>query len=197
MRDIVKEKIERKVENRNILDKFAEDFADIVERFCKYIIVSGFVAISHGRARGTDDIDMIIEKLDKDKFVFLFKELISSNFECIQTENAEKAFDYMDEGLSLRYIRKGEFLPEMELKFTKDSLDEYQIKTRKKFPLTGTNLYFSSIESNIAFKEELLKSPKDIDDADHLRKTYQGKINEEEIRKIKSAIKKLRMKNER
>jgi len=194
MRDVVKEKIERKVDDRTILDKFAEDFAEIVEKYCKYIIVSGFVAISHGRARGTDDIDMIIEKLPLIKFSLLHEELLNAGFDCIQTISGEMAFEYLNNGVSLRYIRKGDFLPEMELKFAKDSLDEYQIETRKKFSLTGTNLFFSSIESNVAFKEELLKSPKDMDDAKHLRITYQNEIDEREISKIKSEIRRLRLK---
>jgi len=193
MRDIVREKLIRKVEDRTILDDFAEDFAKIVEKYCKYIIVSGFVAISHGRARGTDDIDMIIERISMGQFAELHKELVSSGFECIQSDNPKILFDdYLDTQVSIRYRRIGEFLPEMELKFSKDSLDEHQIATRKKFPLTGTNLYFSSIESNIAFKEELLKSPKDLDDAKHLRIAYKNELDEDEIKNIKKEIRRLR-----
>ena len=33
----------------------------------------------------------------------------------------------------------------MELKLARDELDEYQIRTRKKLPLTGLDLYFSSM----------------------------------------------------
>jgi hypothetical protein len=192
-RDIVKEKLMRKVEDKTILDSFAEDFARVVEKYCKYIIVSGFVAISHGRARGTDDIDMIIERISKQDFAGLHKDLFDSGFKCLQSDSAEVIFDrYLNSGISVRYTRKGEFLPEMELKFAKDELDIYQIETRKKFPLTGTELYFSSIESNIAFKEELLKSDKDIDDAKHLRLAYKDEIDEEEIENIKKKIKQMR-----
>jgi len=58
-------KIERNIEDRTILDEFAEQFCDIVNKHCKYIVCSGFVAIAHGRTRGTEDIDMIVEKLNK------------------------------------------------------------------------------------------------------------------------------------
>ena len=58
--------------------------------------------------------------------------------------------------IKLKYVRKGTFVPEMEIKFSKDELDDYQIKTRKKLELTDLDIYFSSIEMNIAFKEELL-----------------------------------------
>ena len=72
-------------------------------------------------------------------------------------------------------------------------LDEYQIKNRKKYEFTGIDVYFSSVESCIAFKEEFLKSPKDISDANHLRIVYSEEINDKEIEKIKKMIRKYRM----
>ena len=80
----------------------------------------------------------------------------------------------------------------MELKFTKDLLDEYQLKTKVKLKLTGLDIWFSSIEMNIAFKEEYLKSPKDLEDARHLRIVYKENIKEEEIKKIKDMLSKLK-----
>src|SRR5659263_710987 len=153
----------REIKERTILDAFAEDFVHVVQKHTKYIIVSGFVAIAHGRSRGTEDIDLIIERIGKDEF----KEMHN--------------------------IRKGHFLPEMELKLARDELDEYQIRTRKKLPLTGLDIYFSSIEMNIAFKEELLRSEKDIDDADHLRIIYSDVLDENEITKIRAQIRRLRL----
>ncbi len=187
--------MKREVDDKTILDKFTEDFTKIVEKYCKYIIVSGFVAIAHGRSRGTEDIDMIIERIPKIKFIELHNELINSGFECMQSENPEVIYDeYLTNVTSVRYTRKGEFLPEMEIKLAKDELDEYQIKTRQKLPFTGLDIYFSSIEINIAFKEELLKSDKDMEDAKHLRIIYKDKINEKEIENIKKKIRMLRLK---
>lgn len=187
--------LERKIGDRNILDKFAEDFCNIVEKHCRYIVVSGFVAISHGRTRATEDIDLIIEKIDLNTFEKLHKDLASNGFECLQSENFQTLFEiYLKEGISIRYVRKGQMLPEMEMKLAKDSLDEMQIETRVKLPLTGLDIYFSSIEMNIAFKEELLKSDKDILDAKQLREVYLDKIDEAAIDKIKKLIKKLRLK---
>ena len=188
----------RRVDNRTILDKFVEDFCEIVDKHCRYIICSGFVAIAHGRARGTEDIDMIIEKIDYSKFLKLHKELIKNNFICIQSDSPEKIFkDYLAKGLSVRYVWKDEgfFPPEMEIKLAKDKLDEEQIDSREKLPFTGLNIYFSSVEGNIAFKEEFLASQKDLEDAKHLRIIYKDKISEENINKIKEKIKKYR-KNE-
>src|SRR3989338_5745008 len=152
--------MKREVADKTILEKFAEDFVRVIEKYSKYVIDSGF--------------------------------------ECMQSAKAEIIYkDYLVNGDSVRYTRIGEFLPEMEIKFAKDSLDEHQLKTRQKLDFTGMNVYFSSIESNIAFKEEYLKSDKDLEDAKHLRIIYKDKINEEEIGKIKKEIKRLRMKSER
>lgn len=182
----------REISDRTILDKFAEDFVKVLEKHAKYIIVSGFVAIAHGRTRGTEDIDIIIERIEKGAFVKMHKDLEKGGFECMQSKNPEIIYgDYLKDNLSVRYVRKGSFVPEMELKFAKDALDEYQIKTRKKLPLTGLDFYFSSIEMNIAFKEEMLKSDKDIEDARHLRIVYAGTLDENEINKIKAKIKEI------
>ncbi len=184
----------REVKDRTILDTFAEDFVDVVEKHAKYIIVSGFVAIAHGRSRGTEDVDIIIERINKDEFIKMHNDLLLAGFECVQSEYPEVIYDdYLTEKTSVRYVRKGHFIPEMELKLAKDELDDYQIQTRKKLPLTGLDLYFSSIEMNIAFKEELLKSEKDMDDAKHLRIIYSDVLDENEIKNIKVEIRRLRL----
>ena len=186
--------MKRGIDDLNILEKFAVDFTKVVEKYAKYIIVSGFVAISHGRSRATEDIDMIIEKVSKEQFKKMHDELIESGFECQQSDNPNVIYDdYLNDKLSVRYTRKGEPLPEMKLKFAKDELDALQFSTRQKLPFTGTDLWFSSIDINIAFKEELLKSEKDLEDAKHLRLIYKDKVNEEFINKIKKMIKQMRL----
>ena len=180
----------REIKDRTILEEFTEAFVNVVEKHVEYIIVSGFVAIAHGRSRGTEDIDMIIERIEKDEFLKLHDDLENAGFECMQSASGNIIYDdYLIDNLSVRYIQKGNFLPEMELKLAKDALDDYQIETKKQLPLTGLDFYFSSIEMNIAFKEELLKSDKDIEDAQHLRIIYSDSLDEKEIDKIKAMIK--------
>ena len=190
----------RQIDNKTILDKFAEKFCSIVNKHAKYIICSGFVAIAHGRARGTEDIDMIMEKIPLEKFVELHKDLVKEGFVCMQSDSPQTIYDsYLKGGESVRYVEdnKGLFPPEMEVKLTKDHLDEQQLNERIKMPLTGLNVYFSPVEWNIAFKEELLKSDKDIEDAKHLRIIYSSEIDKQKIDEIKKQIRKIKLKNER
>jgi hypothetical protein len=187
---------ERQIADKNLLNSFVRDFVEVLEKTkTNYIIVSGFVAISHGRSRGTEDIDLIIEKIPVETFEKLHTALIAKGFECIQGNNARNLYlDYLMDNTSIRYVRKGSFVPEMELKLAKDALDEEQLKNKTKLPLTGLPFWFSSIETNLAFKEELLKSPKDLEDARHLRVIYAGKLNEAKIKQTKALIRKLRLK---
>ena len=183
----------RGISDRNVLDEFAEEVCEIVEKHVKYIVVSGFVAISHGRTRATEDIDMIIERIDKKKFGELHDDLIENDFECLQSPKMEDIYEYLEAGDSIRYVRKNTFLPpEMEIKFCKDKIDEMQLKTRRKFEFTGLDIWFSSIEMNVAFKEEYLGTDKDMEDAQHLRIIYRDSLDEKEIQKIKIMIKILR-----
>lgn len=185
---------ERSIDDKTILDKFVEKFCHVIDRNCKYIIVSGFVAIAHGRSRGTEDIDMIIEKITKEDFTKIHRDLIKAGFFCIQSDYPEVIYDdYLIKNISVRYTDNKEFFPpEMEIKLAKDSIDELQIAQRKKFPFTGLDIWFASIEGNIAFKEEFLGSDKDLEDARHLRIIYKDEISDDDIEKTKESIRKLR-----
>lgn len=186
--------MERSIKDKSILDQFCLAFCRIVEKYTHYIIVSGYLAIASGRVRGTEDIDMIIPRLAKNIFFDLHKELSKNNFVCIQSDDPEAIYEYLTENLSVRYTYRDTPIPEMEIKFAKDILDNYQLQTRMKLPLTGLDIWFSNVNVNIAFKEEYLKSDKDIEDARHLRLVYKNKINEDEISNIKRLIKQLRLK---
>ena len=191
--------MERRVKDKNILNDFVSRFVKILDKQgIKYVIVSGFVAIAHGRSRGTEDIDLIFERISNEAFEELHANLEKADFECLQGSNPKELFDdYLREKLSLRYVDKNTQVPEMEIKFAKDVLDDRQIEMRVKLPLTGLPFYFSSIETNIAFKEELLKSPKDMEDARHLRILYAEKLNESKINAIKKLIHVYRLREKR
>ncbi|MFT4326179.1 MAG: hypothetical protein ACMXYK_01630 [Candidatus Woesearchaeota archaeon] len=181
----------RGVDDRNILDDFTISFCDVVSKYCRYIIVSGFVVISSGRTRATEDIDMIIERISLDSFKKLHNALLNQNFVCVQTDDVLEIYDYLHNNISVRYTYKDEPLPEMELKFAKDGLDDIQIQTKAKLPLTGLDIWFSNVEMNIAFKEHLLKSDKDLKDAQHLRLVYD--VDEYKITYYKSLIERYRL----
>ena len=178
----------------NILEEFCVSFCKIIDKYTDYIVVSGFFVISSGRSRATEDIDIIIKPLDLDKFILMHKDLEKANFECLQDSNPNKIYtNYLIKNIAVRYFRGTDFIPNIELKFAKDELDYYQLKNRKKIEFTDIDVFFSSVEACIAFKEELLQSPKDIEDANYLKVVYSDYIIKDEIIKIKKMIKKYRL----
>jgi hypothetical protein len=183
----------RGISDQNILDKFCIDFCRIVENYVQYVVVSGFVAISSGRSRATEDIDIIVEKMDLKMFNKFHNELKDNNFVCMQSDSVAEIYGYLIKNLSVRYTYRDQPLPEMELKFVKDKLDELQINEKVKLELTGLDIWFSSVNMNIAFKEELLKSEKDLKDAEHLRKIYPELVDENKIDSLKSFIRGYRL----
>ncbi len=185
--------MERAIKDKSLLDKFCLEFCKIVEKHTPYIIVSGFLAIASGRVRGTEDIDMIIPRVTQTIFSKLHDDLAKHNFVCVQSAASLEIYSYLAENMSVRYTWKDKPVPEMEIKFAKDMLDTIQLQTRQKLSLTGLDVWFSSIAMNIAFKEEYLKSDKDMEDAKHLRLVYSDKIDEKEIQEIKKLIKKIRL----
>ena len=178
----------REIKDLNMLSKFCQEFCNIIKKHCQYIVVSGFVAIASGRTRGTEDIDMIIERISYEKFKDIFKELKENNFTCMQSENVKEIYDYLKDETAVRFTWKNKPLPEMEIKFAKDLLDEYQLKTKTKLELTDLDVWFSNVNVNVAFKEELLKSPKDLEDAKHLRLIAKSHLNESLINDYKKEL---------
>ena len=56
----------------------------------------------------------------------------------MQSDDPEEIYDlYLKDNISIRYTPKNRLVPQMEIKFTKDALEEYQLERRIKLPLTG------------------------------------------------------------
>ncbi len=127
--------------NLNSLDKFTIEFCSVLNKLeINYVVVSGYVSILFGRNRSSEDIDLIIEKVNKNEFIQLWKEL-EKNFECIITENCDEAYqNYLNEELSIRFSEKGKFVPNIEIKFPKTELDKWTLNNKLKV-LVNKNCY--------------------------------------------------------
>ena len=104
------------------LDDFALNFTRIVKKHARYVIISGYVSILLGRTRTTEDIDMFIMPISKERFNELYEDLIENGFWCLNSDNPEIAFDYLKSGLAIRFSIENMPIPNFEVKFPKDSL---------------------------------------------------------------------------
>jgi hypothetical protein len=78
------------------LDLFVKEFLDVLKKHSDYLVVSGFVSISTGRTRGTEDIDILAQRLSKEKLSLLLEDLSKNKFWCFQGETIDEISKYIE-----------------------------------------------------------------------------------------------------
>lgn len=163
------------------LDIFVLDFLNILEAYTDYVIVSGYVTILFGRARGTEDIDTIIEKMDGRTFERFFNELTERNYWFLNSDDQNDLFSMLNENLAVRIAKSGEIIPNIELKFVKDHFDNFSLKNSLKVRINDHKVKISPIELQIAYKL-YLSGDKDIEDAIYLYEVFKERINRKTLK---------------
>jgi len=163
------------------LDKFVFDFCEILEKEeIRYVVVSGYVAIVFGRSRNTEDIDILVEKLDFGRFEKLWKSL-SWRYECQNTRSVKDAYhDYLMEHSAIRFSKGKAYVPNFEFKFVKSDIDKYTLDNRIELKVDRKRIYISQLELQIAYKLKL-GSDKDIDDAIFLYELFKERIDKRRL----------------
>ena len=172
------------------LDKFVLDFINILKNYADYVIISGYISIILGRARATEDIDLFIRKMDKNKFLKLYEDLIKNSYWCLNSDDPEEIYDYLIDNLAVRFAKKDETIPNFEVKFPKTKIDEETFKDCVIVKMPEGSIKISSLEIQIAFKKYYLKSDKDLEDAKHIEHIFKDKIDMEKVYKYKSILEK-------
>lgn len=173
------------IENKVItaIDELVFDFTRILENHMSYVIVSGYVGILFGRARGTEDIDTIIKYIDKSLFDSLYQDLREEGYYFLNPEDVYGLYEMLEEGLAVRIAKEDTIIPNIELKFVKDDFDKYTIDNRLKVAMNKKNVFISPIELQIPYKL-YLGSEKDIEDAVYLWDIFKERVNNDLLRKF-------------
>ncbi|MDV3104390.1 hypothetical protein [Thermococcus waiotapuensis] len=158
------------------LDRFVLDVVNLMERHANYVIVSGYVTILFGRSRGTEDVDFVMERVSKGRFMTMCREALNAGFEFLNPEDCEGLYEMLEEEMGIRMVRRGEIIPNAEIKFPKDSFHEEALRKRIPIRLNDDVIYISPIELQIAYKL-YLGSDKDIEDAVFLYEMFKDYLN--------------------
>jgi len=169
----------------NNLDRFVISFCKLLDN---YVVVSGYVSIIFGRSKATENIDLLIPKMDFENFKKLWDKVHKNGFECITNSNASDAFDMLKKH-AIRFAVRGMPTPNIEFKIIKTDLDKYSFENKIKVKMEKEILFISPLEMQIAYKlflaadgtDKELMPDKDIEDARHLYKIFEDKINKEEF----------------
>jgi len=170
------------------LDNFALDFIKILRKHTNYVIVSGYVSILLGRSRASEDIDVVVPKIDFRKFQAMYKDIKKKNFICLNVEDDKSVFSYLEDGVAVRFANKGNVIPNIEFKFAKNKFENIALDESITVKLSEEELKISPLELQIAFKQEVLKSPKDLEDAHHLEKIAESYLDNKMIKKYREML---------
>jgi hypothetical protein len=167
------------MENKVIseLDEFVLDFIHVLEQYTEYVIVSGYVCILFGRARGTEDIDTLIPSITEKKFSMLYEGLMEKEYFILNPEDEHGLYRMLEDGLGIRIAEKDTIIPNIELKFIKDNFDRFSFKNKLEVLFDSLSLFVSPFELQIPYKL-YLGSNKDIEDAVYLWDLVKNHVDE-------------------
>jgi hypothetical protein len=172
----------------NELDKLVFKFVKILEKHTPYVIVSGYVAILLGRDRGTEDVYIIIPKLDMPKLAAIYASMVKDGYWCLNSSDIEDIYHLLTSKSSIRFAPEPKVSPNFEIKLSKDAYDDMALKNPTIMKIGKEGIKTSFLELQIAFKEEVLKSNKDIEDANHIRLVAKGHLDENLINEYKKKL---------
>ena len=172
------------------LDLFLKKFLNILKKHSDYLVVSGFVSISTGRTRGTEDIDVLVPVMEKERFTNLFNDLNKNGFWCYQGDNSKEVYGYIKDLNNIRFARTNEIFPNIEfISFDRTKKAKYfEFSHPQKIKISDFEFKIPPIEFEILYKEMILKGKKDIEDAKHLRTFFSEIIKEEKFKEYESTI---------
>jgi len=187
--DIIQQGTTLIIRNRHLseLDLFVCRVLDILTSYTPYVIVSGYVAILFGRTRSTEDVDLLIPVCDESTFLLLHDKFIELGYEFLNAENGHGLYAILASGSGIRLSEKDAFIPNIEIKFTRNESDAYSFKNRIPLIINDRTFWIGPLEMQIAYKL-WLGSGKDIEDAIYIREISRNFIDEVLLRDFCSSF---------
>ena len=171
-------------------DDIAFRFARVLEESgVRYAVVAGYVAILLGRARRSDDVDFIIERIGEEEFVGVCRRALERGFTLMQGDiSSEESVrmlyrSYLAEGYGVRFMYRDLIIPNVEVKMAKTSIDLYTLEHSLIVEVEagdGFTVRVSPLELQIAYKLRL-GSGKDVGDAVFLYELFREALNHSEL----------------
>jgi len=173
------------------LDLLVKDFLEVLKKHSDYLIVSGFVSITTGRPRGTEDVDILVSVFEEGKFKEFFSNLKENGFWCYQGDDAREIyFQYVKNMVNIRFARKEEMFPNMEVVFINETKKAkyYEFTHPQKMKVKDFEFKIPPLEFEILYKEIVLAGDKDIQDAKHLRILFSDILKKERFKECGDVI---------
>jgi hypothetical protein len=134
------------------LDELVLDVTEVLGRSdIQYAVVSVYVAVLLGRARATEDIDVIAERFSEAKADELVGSLRAGGY-WGSAMPLDRMYEILDDGLPMRIAEEGHRVPNVECKFASDEHDWASLNDTRTVRLGGREFTLGSLELQIAYK---------------------------------------------
>ena len=151
----------------NQLDELAIDFSKILDRFgIEHVYIAGYVSILAGRARSTEDIDILIEVIDEETAGELAETLDEEGFWGAAMP-LTSMYEMLSNGDNIWVAPDDQVTPHLELKFARDEFDRASLENAIEARIADETIPIGPLELQVAYKLHL-GAQKDIEDAIHL-----------------------------
>lgn len=151
----------------NELDELAIDFSRILADLgVEHAFVAGYVAILTGRARATENIDVLVESLSESAVEALAERLADEGY-WGPAMPLEEMYGNLDAGTNIWVAPDGQTTPHLEVKFPTDDFDDASLANAIPAHVGDATVPVGPLELQIAYKL-YLGAQKDFEDAAHL-----------------------------
>lgn len=160
----------------NRLDELALEFSAILDTFdVEHVYVAGYVSILAGRARSTEDIDVLIERVDEGTIDALATTLDEEGF-WGPAMPLPSMYEMLENGDNIWVAPADQITPHLEVKFAHDEFDLASLENAMMARIDDKTLPIGPLELQIAYKLQL-GSQKDVEDAVHLYTLFEESLS--------------------
>lgn len=160
----------------NRLDELAIAFSDVLDRLdIAHVCVAGYVAILAGRARSTEDVDVLIEEVDEETADELAEALAEEGFWGPAMPLASM-YEMLGNGDNIWVAPEDQLTPHVEVKFARDEFDRASLENSMTARIGGATVPIGPVELQIAYKL-YLGSRTDVEDAVHLYALFEESLS--------------------
>lgn len=164
----------------NELDELAIEFTSLLDDLdIQHVYVAGYLAILTGRSRATEDIDVLIERLDERRVLELVDHLEDEGM-WGPAMPLDDTYAMLSEGDNIWVAPDGQVIPHVEAKFVRDEADRASLTNAITARIGDGELPVGPLELQIPYKL-YLGAQKDVEDAAHLYALFEGELRESEI----------------
>lgn len=163
----------------NDLDHLAIMFSGILRDLeIAHVFVSGYVAILTGRSRATEDIDVLIERIDANTIEKLVGRLEGEGLWGPAMPLSRMKAMLED---NIWIAREDKMVPHLEVKYVTDRFDRASLQNRIPAHIAGTEVPIGPLELQIPYKL-WMGSKTDIEDAVHLYALFEESLSMVELK---------------